>query len=97
MAKLFNIVSHALARKVDGVERPVSAGKELHLLAPNFFPLWDRYIASGYDCPYTIDSASALRYNAYRDGWTSGCNFDGGVHSRRKPEDGSGHLSWRNQ
>jgi len=50
--RLFDLVSKALGRKVDGVESPVSAGKALHLLAPNFFPLWDQYIAPAYDCPY---------------------------------------------
>jgi hypothetical protein len=27
---------------------PVGAGKALHVLAPNFFPLWDNAIAEGY-------------------------------------------------
>jgi len=58
MGRLFNLVSKALGRKVDGVESPVSAGKALHLLAPNFFPLWDQYIAPAYDCPYTGELAS---------------------------------------
>jgi len=56
--RLFNQVSKALGRKVDGVESPVSAGKALHLLAPSFFPLWDQYIAPAYDCPYTGELAS---------------------------------------
>ena len=56
--RLFNLVSQALARKVDGVESPVSAGKALHLLAPSFFPLWDQYIAPAYNCPYTGELAS---------------------------------------
>jgi len=30
------------------VLRPVGAAKSLHLLAPNFFPLWDREIAKVY-------------------------------------------------
>jgi hypothetical protein len=30
---------------------PVGAAKCLHLLAPNFFPLWDRAIAKAYDVP----------------------------------------------
>ncbi len=50
--RLFLSVSQALKRKSDGVESPVSAGKALHLLAPNFFPLWDQYIAPAYGCPY---------------------------------------------
>jgi hypothetical protein len=31
-------------------ESPVSAAKALHLIAPNFFPLWDDSIAEGYGC-----------------------------------------------
>jgi hypothetical protein len=27
---------------------PVGAGKALHVLAPNFFPLWDNAIAESY-------------------------------------------------
>jgi hypothetical protein len=46
------LLSQALKRTVDGVESPVSAGKALHLLAPNFFPLWDQYIAPAHGCPY---------------------------------------------
>ena len=30
---------------------PVGAAKSLHLLAPNFFPLWDRGIATAYGLP----------------------------------------------
>jgi hypothetical protein len=30
---------------------PVGASKGLHLLAPQFFPLWDQAIASRYGCP----------------------------------------------
>jgi hypothetical protein len=56
--KLFRLLSQALKRTVDGVESPVSAGKALHLLAPNFFPLWDQYIAPGYGCPYMGELAS---------------------------------------
>lgn len=57
VGRLFKAISDALKRKVDGVESPVSAGKALHLLAPNFFPLWDQYIAPAYDCPYTGEIA----------------------------------------
>lgn len=31
-------------------EAPVSATKALHLIAPNFFPLWDNSIAEHYGC-----------------------------------------------
>ena len=50
--RLFLLLSQALKRTVDGVESPVSVGKALHLLAPNFFPLWDQYIAPAHGCPY---------------------------------------------
>lgn len=55
--KLFIALSEALKRTGDGVESPVSAGKTLHLLAPNFFPLWDQYIAPAYQCPYQYELA----------------------------------------
>lgn len=35
-----------------GNKSPVSAAKALHLLAPNFFPLWDDKIARAYRCYY---------------------------------------------
>jgi len=55
--RLFIALSEALKRTSDGVESPVSAGKTLHLLAPNFFPLWDQYIAPAYQCPYQNEVA----------------------------------------
>lgn len=36
---------------------PVSAVKVLHLLAPNFFPLWDDRIARAYECYYDVNPA----------------------------------------
>ena len=39
--------------KKAGVRSPVAAAKTLHLLAPDFFPLWDNKIALGYDCNYS--------------------------------------------
>jgi hypothetical protein len=35
-----------------GRKSPVSVAKALHLLAPNFFPLWDEKIARAYGCYY---------------------------------------------
>jgi len=35
---------------------PVSVSKALHLLAPNFFPLWDKEISMAYDCHYINNS-----------------------------------------
>ena len=62
--KLFILLSGALKRAKDGVESPVSAGKALHLLAPEFFPLWDQYIAPGYCCPY-ISEVASVAYIAF--------------------------------
>ncbi len=33
-------------------QSPVAVAKTLHLLSPNFFPLWDRRIAQAYRCNY---------------------------------------------
>jgi len=41
---------------------PVGAAKALHLLAPNFFPLWDRKIAEGYRLPLRNTGTNAGRY-----------------------------------
>jgi len=39
--------------KSKGKKSPVAVAKALHLLAPNFFPLWDNKIARGYKCHYS--------------------------------------------
>lgn len=36
---------------------PVAVTKALHLLAPNFFPLWDNKIAQAYECTYSKNPA----------------------------------------
>lgn len=41
---------------------PVGAAKCLHLLAPRFFPLWDRAIAEAYDLPLGRIGTNADRY-----------------------------------
>ena len=38
--------------KMRGRKSPVATAKALHLLAPNFFPLWDDRIAKVYGCYY---------------------------------------------
>jgi hypothetical protein len=38
-----------------GVRSPVAVAKALHLLAPDFFPLWDEVIATQYGCYYGDD------------------------------------------
>jgi hypothetical protein len=64
---LFNSLSRALKslRKSGDIESPVSAAKALHLLAPNFFPLWDQYIADAYGCPYWKPEVPSVAYLAF--------------------------------
>ncbi len=38
--------------KFAGRKSPVAVAKALHLLAPNYFPLWDDKIAKAYNCHY---------------------------------------------
>ncbi len=54
--KLFDEVLVSLSiesGKKAGVSSPVAAAKALHLLAPDFFPLWDDKIARGYKLHYS--------------------------------------------
>ena len=41
---------------------PVGAAKGLHLLAPEFFPIWDRTIASAYSCGLGNRGSNGARY-----------------------------------
>lgn len=41
---------------------PVGAAKALHMLAPAFFPLWDRKIASGYRLALDVRGRNAEKY-----------------------------------
>ncbi|MCK4817070.1 hypothetical protein KA005_14970 [bacterium] len=43
--------------KSKGKKSPVSISKALHLLAPDFFPLWDDKIARAYGCYYGFNPA----------------------------------------
>lgn len=46
-----------------GKKSPVSVAKALHLLAPEFLPLWDKEIAASYGCAYTKNPSEAyLRF-----------------------------------
>jgi hypothetical protein len=40
-----------------GAQSPVAVAKALHLLAPGFFPLWDKKIAVAYRCDYYLKPA----------------------------------------
>lgn len=46
----------------DRVLGPVGAAKCLHLLAPRFYPLWDRAIADGYQCALKTRGMNATAY-----------------------------------
>lgn len=43
--------------KKKGQKSPVAVAKALHLLAPDFFPLWDYKIARAYGCAYSSNPA----------------------------------------
>lgn len=46
----------------EAVLGPVGAAKTLHLMAPEFFPLWDRKIANAYGLPLKKVGANAALY-----------------------------------
>jgi len=46
----------------ESVLGPVGAAKALHLLAPDFFPLWDRAIARAHGLPLAKTGLNAPRY-----------------------------------
>lgn len=46
---------------------PVGAAKALHLLAPRFFPLWDRAIAKAYGLPLRERGKNADRYRRFME------------------------------
>jgi hypothetical protein len=41
---------------------PVAVAKALHILAPNFFPLWDNAIADAYSCYWINSNNAATKY-----------------------------------
>jgi len=49
--RIFNEFMESL-QIASGKKSPVAVVKALHLLAPNFFPLWDYQIARAYGCNY---------------------------------------------
>jgi hypothetical protein len=58
--RLFTQFLNALAISAGakkGIRSPVAAAKALHLMAPQFFPLWDDKIARAYKCYYSITPA----------------------------------------
>lgn len=62
ISKIFEEFSEALVI-VEGAgigrRSPVAVAKALHLLAPNFFPLWDEKIAIAYGCRYAGNPVGA--------------------------------------
>lgn len=58
---LFNEFLVALKGDKKGIKTPVGVSKALHLLAPEFFPMWDTQIAIDYRCRYSTENA-AERY-----------------------------------
>jgi len=57
---LFNSFLDALkihSGKKKDARSPVAVAKALHLLAPNYFPLWDDKIAREYGCYYNLNPA----------------------------------------
>jgi hypothetical protein len=52
---------------------PVGAAKALHLLAPNFFPIWDRRIAARYVGELGIRGRNASRYVAFMTNTAAQC------------------------
>lgn len=51
-----------LFREFEIVLGPVGAAKSLHLLAPQFFPLWDNKIARNYNVPLIGRGFNSSRY-----------------------------------
>jgi hypothetical protein len=62
---LFNELLEALRGGETGRKSPVAVAKALHLLAPEFFPIWDNKIACKYRCHRTKFERSAEKYFAF--------------------------------
>lgn len=53
---------NSLFNSFENVLGPVGFAKYLHLLAPHFFPIWDRTIAIAYNLPLTISGTNSIKY-----------------------------------
>lgn len=62
---LFAEALGALKTTRRGWKSPVAVVKTLHIIAPHFFPLWDRAIAKGRSCRWYDSSAAASKYIAF--------------------------------
>jgi len=68
MEKICNIF-----HEFEQVLGPVGAAKSLHLLAPNFFPLWDRKIASEYKVPLGPVGTNSEKYWDFIETFSEQC------------------------
>lgn len=64
--ELFNrfLLALQIAKYKNGekAQSPVSVAKGLHILAPDFFPMWDGEIAKAYRCYWYSPDRGALKY-----------------------------------
>jgi hypothetical protein len=63
---IFSTMLSAL-RATNGRLSPVAVAKGLHVLAPDFFPIWDRKIADGLECMWEDSDAAGVNYLALMD------------------------------
>jgi hypothetical protein len=64
---LFDEALDALANTKKKKKTPVGAAKALHVLAPDFFPLWDLKIAKGCHCSWYGAGRAAAKYIAFME------------------------------
>ena len=63
---------------------PIGAAKSLHLLAPRFFPLWDRAIATGYGLPLGRRGSNGTKYCRFMQIAKAQCESVGGEESLKR-------------
>jgi hypothetical protein len=64
---------------------PVGTAKTLHLIAPRFFPLWDRKIAFAYGFPLARRGTNGGRYWQFMHETKAQCEQCGGLVDGRNP------------
>lgn len=62
---LFAEALAALESTRKGRKSPVAVAKTLHIIAPRFFPIWDRAIAKGRSCHWYDSAHAASKYIAF--------------------------------
>jgi hypothetical protein len=65
IGKLFDELLDVL--KCGNKRSPVAVSKALHLLAPNFFPLWDDDISEAYDCCWESSDTASTTYLVFME------------------------------